>query len=78
MLHKTVKNGRHGRHTGEMTAVDIPIGGDVQFAPGGYHALMCIAPSSAVKSRMSVEVTFGFADGSKVEALFAVKNAKGQ
>jgi copper(I)-binding protein len=61
----------------DMPSVAVPAGGAVSFKPGGYH-LMCMSPTAAMKPGASVPVTLQFADGSKLNANFAVKNARGQ
>jgi hypothetical protein len=76
MLHKTEsKNG-----TGimmDMPTVAVLAGGNLKFAPGGYH-LMCMDPRPAMKPGRTVSVTLEFSDGTKTHVPFAVKNAKGQ
>jgi periplasmic copper chaperone A len=74
MLHKSETSGGTGMMDMVMS-VSVPAHGSLAFAPGGYH-LMCDAPS--MKPGASVPVTLQFADGAKLEAKFAVKNAKGQ
>jgi hypothetical protein len=76
MLHKSESmNGMASMM--DVPNVPVPAGGGVTFAPGGYH-LMCMQPTAAMKPGASVPVTLQFADGSKLDASFAVKNAKGQ
>ena len=76
MLHKTEDKGGTGMMM-DMPAVPVPAGGDLSFAPGGYH-LMCMNPAAAMKPGANVPVTLDFADGAKVTASFAVRNARGQ
>lgn len=76
MLHKSEEAAGMSRME-DVTKVDVPAGGDVKFAPGGYH-LMCMDTTAAMKIGATVPVTFSFADGSKAMASFAVKNARGQ
>lgn len=61
----------------DVTSVPVPAGGEVRFAPGGYH-LMCMDPTAAIKPGGSVPVTFKFADKSEATANFAVRNAQGK
>jgi len=76
MLHKT-------EETSGMASMDdvaqIPVaaGAHLSFAPGGYH-LMCMDPTAAIRPGGRVAVTLSFADGSKVTADFAVRNATGR
>jgi len=76
MLHKTENKGGTGMMM-DMPTVAVPAGSDLAFSPGGYH-LMCMGPKPAMKPGATVPVTLDFADGSKVSANFAVKNARGQ
>jgi copper(I)-binding protein len=76
MLHKS--ESKNGVGTMEdVSSLEIPAGGTLSFAPGGYH-LMCMGPTAAMKPGASVTVTLDFADGTKVSTTFAVKNARGQ
>ncbi|HWA89251.1 MAG TPA: copper chaperone PCu(A)C [Rhizomicrobium sp.] len=76
MLHKSSSSGGMGSME-EVASLAVPAGGEVKFAPGGYH-LMCMNPSAAIKPGASVEVTLSFAGGQKLTAAFAVKNAQGK
>lgn len=77
MLHKSDSAGGATKME-DVASVPVPVGGDVTFAPGGYH-LMCMDTKTALmKPGATVPVTLDFADGSKVKADFAVKNARGQ
>jgi hypothetical protein len=76
MLHKSMTMNGMSRME-SIESIPVPPGTDVTFAPGGYH-LMCMKPTAAMKPGASVPVTLDFADGSKLSANFAVKNAKGQ
>lgn len=76
MLHKSTQSGGMGSME-DVVSVAVPAGGDIKFAPGGYH-LMCMEPKDGVKPGGSVEVTLGFADGSRIAAPFAVKDAQGK
>jgi hypothetical protein len=75
MLHRTMKAA--GRVEMEMmTTVDVPPGGDLEFAPGGYH-LMCMNPTSAIKAGAKISVTLMLNDGAKIVTDFAVRDATG-
>ena len=77
MLHKSESEGGAMKMV-DVASVPVPVGADITFAPGGYH-LMCMDTKSAMmKPGATVPVTLDFADGSKVKADFAVKNARGQ
>ena len=76
MLHKSEDKGGTSMMM-DMPSIAVPAGGDIKFAPGGYH-LMCMEPTPAMTPGSHVYVTLEFADGSKVLASFAVKNARGQ
>jgi copper(I)-binding protein len=76
MLHKSSDSGGMSMMT-DVASVDVPPHGQVKFAPGGYH-LMCMDPTPAMKAAAKVPVTLMFADKSKVQVSFAVKNAKGK
>jgi len=75
MLHKSEMTGGMSsmRHVDE---VDVPAGGSVAFAPGGYH-LMCMQATSAITPGATVPVTLIFKDGSKLTVPFSVRNAAG-
>jgi len=76
MLHMSMGEGGTGSMM-QVNSVAVPAHGKLAFAPGGYH-LMCTKPTSAMKPGAKVAVTLEFADGTKLEAAFAVKDAKGQ
>ncbi len=76
MLHKSeTMSGMSGMS--EVTSVDVPAGGTLAFAPGGYH-LMCMSPGAAMKSGGTVSVALKFSDGTKIETEFAVRSARGK
>jgi len=76
MLHKSEE--MNGMSTMSSVAkVDVPAGGTLIFAPGGYH-LMCMSPTALMKQGSSVPATLDFADGSKITASFAVRSASGK
>lgn len=76
MLHQSENTGGMSsmHHVDE---VDVPAGGGVAFAPGGYH-LMCMRATSAVTPGSQIPVTLLFKDGSKLTASFSVRNAAGK
>lgn len=76
MLHKSENMGGM-MHMKDVHAIDVPAGGTLTFAPGGYH-LMCMEPSPEVKPGATVKVTLHFGDGSRIEAPFAVRSAMGR
>ena len=76
MLHKSETTG--GMSTmHHVNEVDVPAGGGVTFAPGGYH-LMCMGAGPAIKPGAKVPVTLLFKDGSKIVAAFSVRDAAGK
>jgi copper(I)-binding protein len=74
MLHKSEDKGGMSAMM-DMPSIAIAPGGDLKFAPGGYH-LMCMQP--VMKPGAAVLVTLQFADGAKLRTNFAIKNARGQ
>lgn len=52
-----------------VTRVETPVGGEVRFAPGGYH-LMFMGLKQAVKAGESVPATLVFASGARVKTAF--------
>jgi hypothetical protein len=76
MLHKSeMTGGMSSMH--HVDEVDVPGGGSIAFAPGGYH-LMCMQATSAITPGVKVPVTLLFKDGSKLTVSFAVRNAAGK
>ena len=57
--------------------VNVPAGGKIAFAPGGYH-LMCTDPTPKMKIGAKVPVLFSLSDGSAVAVAFTVKGAAGK
>jgi copper(I)-binding protein len=53
----------------QLTRVELPAGGGVTFAPGGYH-LMLVGLTKAVKVGDTVPATLTFASGAKVQVSF--------
>ncbi len=76
MLHKSENTGGLARME-DVGSVDVPAGGTVKFAPGGYH-LMCMEAKPAIKPGATIPVTLLFKDNSSIEATFAVRNASGK
>lgn len=76
MLHKSQDVGGMSSME-DVQSVELPAGGEIVFAPGGYH-LMCMAPSAAMKPGGHVPVSLQFSDHSTKTAPFAVKNAAGK
>jgi copper(I)-binding protein len=76
MLHKSDNMGGM-MHMEDVAKVDVPPGGNVAFAPGGYH-LMCTKPAADIKPGDKIEVTLDFADGSSVSTHFEVRSASGR
>jgi hypothetical protein len=76
MLHKSeMTGGMSSMH--HVDEVDVPVGGSIAFAPGGYH-LMCMQATSAVTPGARVMVTLSFKDGGKLTVPFQVRNAAGK
>ncbi len=76
MLHMTHNMGGM-THMMEVRQVEVPAGGSVRFAPGGYH-LMCTDPTAALTPGASLPVTLRFSDGSQLATVFAVRDATGK
>lgn len=73
MMHQSLHQGGEDRMV-MVRNLPVPAHGSLVFGPGGYH-LMCVSPGAAVRPGNSVPVTLRFADGSTIEAPFAVKGA---
>ncbi|HEY4123954.1 MAG TPA: copper chaperone PCu(A)C [Rhizomicrobium sp.] len=76
MLHKSDNMGGM-MHMEDVTKVEVPAGGTISFAPGGYH-LMCMQPSTDIKPGAKVKIALGFSDGSSIAAPFEVRSASGR
>jgi copper(I)-binding protein len=50
-----------------LAHIDVPAGGNIQFKPGGNHAML-IGLDPVVKPGTAVPLRFGFADGTTAEA----------
>ena len=58
-----------------MPRVTVPAGGQLRFAPGGYH-LMCEQPKMKIGAK--VPVVLQLSDGTAVAVGFAVRGATGK
>lgn len=76
MLHQSQEMGGMG-HMADVASVDVPAGGTLRFAPGGYH-LMCMDARPVLKPGATAPVTLHFADGARITGAFAVRNAAGK
>jgi copper(I)-binding protein len=76
MIHRSSnKGGMSGMDMVEK--VNVPAGGKVAFAPGGYH-LMCTDPAPKMKIGAKVPVLLSLSDGNAVAVAFAVRGANGK
>ena len=76
MIHQSSNKG--GMSSMNMVeTVNVPAGGSIAFAPGGYH-LMCTDPKPAMKLGAKVPVVLHLSDGSAVAVGFIVKGASGK
>ena len=76
MLHQSeMTGGMSSMH--HVDEVDVPAGGNIVFAPGGYH-LMCMQATPAITPGGKVPATLIFKDGSKITVSFSVRNAAGK
>jgi copper(I)-binding protein len=76
MLHQTENMGGMSNMQ-DVSSVNVPAGGTVKFAPGGYH-LMCMDATKAIQPGKTVPVTLNFANGTKIVSTFAVRAATGK
>jgi copper(I)-binding protein len=76
MLHRSKEMGGMSSME-DVESVPVPAGGEIRFAPGGFH-LMCMDATPAIKPGGSVPVTLLFSDRTEATASFAVKNAQGK
>lgn len=75
MLHQSVN--QNGVEKMLMVkSVAVPPGGQIKFAPGGYH-LMCMQPSKDVTPGHAMSITLRFADGGTITASFPIRSAMG-
>lgn len=76
MMHQSSnKGGMSGMDM--VDKVNVPAGGKVAFAPGGYH-LMCESPMPKMKIGTKVPVLLSLSDGTAVAVAFTVKGANGK
>jgi periplasmic copper chaperone A len=76
MLHQTVA--RNGQTSMEaIDGADVPAGGDLAFAPGGYH-LMLMQPKPGLKPGGQIIVTLELSGGRKLAVPFQLKGPKGE
>ena len=74
MIHQSSnKGGMSGMDM--METVKVPAGGQVSFAPGGYH-LMCEGANMKIGTK--VPVLINLSDGTAVAVAFQVKSATGK
>jgi len=71
MMHRTEMEGGMAKMV-HQEEVDLPAGGEVSFAPGGYH-LMLMRPREAYKAGDKVEITLLFKNGSQMPVQFEVR-----
>ncbi len=76
MLHKSDDKGGMSSMQ-DVKQVDVPAGGSLSFAPGGYH-LMCMDPRPVLRRGASVPVTLSFQGMPPLTAQFAVRGANGK
>ena len=76
MLHRSKEMGGMSSME-DVSSVPVPAGGEIRFAPGGYH-LMCMDPTRAIAPGGSVAVTLLFSDKTEATTNFAVRNAQGK
>lgn len=76
MLHKSENKGGMSSMVG-VSDVEVPAGGTLSFAPGGYH-LMCMDAKPVVKPGATIPVILLFKNGAKLSVPFAVRSATGR
>ncbi|MGD0141935.1 MAG: copper chaperone PCu(A)C [Rhizomicrobium sp.] len=76
MLHKSEEMSGMASMS-DVARIDVPAGGTLSFAPGGYH-LMCMNPTALLKQGTNVPVSLHLADGTAIAASFAVRSATGK
>ena len=76
MIHQSSnKGGMSGMDM--VDKVNVPAGGKIAFAPGGYH-LMCESPTPKMKIGAKVPVLLNLSDCTAVAVAFAVRGANGK
>ena len=76
MMHKTTEEGGVSRML-HVDSVDVPTGGKVVFAPGGYH-LMLMQPTRKLAPGERIPITLEFLDGRRVAAEFKIRGPAGK
>lgn len=74
MLHQTTDHDGLSKMS-MAEAIDIPANGELQFKPGGYHAML-EKPTSTIEIGSTVTMNFLFDNGQKAVAQCEVKPAK--
>jgi len=72
MLHRSVETNGVSRML-HVDAVKVAPGGEVEFAPGGYH-VMFMMPRKTLKIGEQVPVTLKFKNGQQITADFTVRS----
>ena len=62
---------------GDVSTIDVPAGGTLKFAPGGYH-LMCMDPAASLKKGGTVMISLEFSGGTTQTIEFSVRGANGR
>jgi copper(I)-binding protein len=76
MIHQSSNTG--GMSGMDMVAkINVPAGGKVAFAPGGYH-LMCSDPTPAMKIGARIPVLLNLSDGTALAVAFSVRGPRGK
>lgn len=76
MMHQTAEEGGVSRML-PVERVEVPAGGKVAFAPGGYH-LMLMQPTRKVAAGDRIQVTLELAGGQKLTTEFQVRGPAGK
>ena len=66
-MHQNMRGMQGMTSMAPLDHVDLPAGQDVQFKPGGNHAML-IGLDPVVKPGTAVPIRFGFSDGTTAEA----------
>lgn len=76
MMHKTAEEGGLSRML-PVERVEVPAGGKVAFAPGGFH-LMLMQPNRKVEVGDRIKITLEFAGGQNLTTDFPVRGPTGK
>jgi len=76
MMHRTTEAGGMARMQ-PVDRIEVPAGGEVAFAPGGYH-LMLMQPARNIAVGDRIPVTLEFADGRRLTREFDVRGPTGK